>query len=125
MPTPVVLELNGVRLTGELYDSEAGRAIAELLPLTMSLSRWGEEFYGSVGAQVGPFGGKQRSKMAVGELGYWEPGNAFCLFWGPTPASHGDEPRAASEASPLGKVDGDWNAVSALGGSARATLSRA
>ena len=45
--------------------------------------------------------------MEVGELGYWPPGTAFCIFFGPTPASHDQTPRAASNVNPFGMVDGD------------------
>ncbi|MQG29069.1 MAG: hypothetical protein FI723_11855, partial [SAR202 cluster bacterium] len=40
-------------------------------------------------------------------LGYWPPGQAFCLFFGPTPASQGDEIRPASEVTVIGKIIGD------------------
>jgi hypothetical protein len=40
-------------------------------------------------------------------LAFWPPGKAFCIFWGPTPASEGDEPRAASDVVPIGKLTGD------------------
>jgi hypothetical protein len=53
--------------------------------------------------------------MQIGELAYWQPGQALCLFFGPTPASQGDEPRAASPVLSLGRVQGDWQALDALG----------
>ena len=40
----------------------------------------------------------------VGDLAFWPPGNAFCIFWGPTPASEKDEIRAASPANLIGKI---------------------
>jgi hypothetical protein len=45
--------------------------------------------------------------MSAGELGYWPPGTAFCIFWGQTPASRGDEIRAASPVNPFGQLEGD------------------
>ena len=42
--------------------------------------------------------------MAIGELAYWPPGNAFCIFFGPTPVSCGNEPRAANPCNPLGQI---------------------
>jgi uncharacterized protein len=45
--------------------------------------------------------------MTVGELGYWPTGNAFCIFFGPTPASSADTPVAASPVNVLGRVIGD------------------
>ena len=31
--------------------------------------------------------------------------NALCLFWGPTPASRGDEPRAAAPVAVVAKLE--------------------
>jgi len=48
-----------------------------------------------------------RSDMAVGEIAYWPSGSAFCIFFGPTPASSGNQPRAASPVNPIGNITGD------------------
>ncbi|MCJ7677601.1 MAG: hypothetical protein MUO35_07770, partial [Anaerolineales bacterium] len=55
-----------------------------------------------------------RAEMQVGELAYWPPGSAFCIFFGPTPVSRGQAPRAASNVNPLGIVDGDAAAFKAV-----------
>jgi hypothetical protein len=52
--------------------------------------------------------------MELGELGFWPPGNAFCIFFGPTPASHGDEPRAASAVNPFGKIEQDVSGLKSI-----------
>ena len=44
-------------------------------------------------------------------MGYWPPGNAFCIFFGPTPSSQGDEIRAASAVNVIGKMKGDWSGL--------------
>jgi hypothetical protein len=108
-------------MEAELNDSPTARALMEKLPLTVDLSRWGEEFYGSVGLGKNPEAGA-RDVMEVGELAYWPPGDAFCVFFGPTPASSGDEPRAASEVTPIGRINGDPAALRSLGGRVRATI---
>ena len=45
--------------------------------------------------------------MEFGDLGYWPPGRAFCSFFGPTPASRGNEIRAAGAVTVIGRVLGD------------------
>jgi hypothetical protein len=50
----------------------------------------------------------------MGDIAYWPPGSALCIFFGKTPASRGEEIRAASPVTVLGRVDGDpelFNAV--------------
>jgi len=82
------------------------------------MSRWGDEYYGGIGAKLDVSPAKDaRDDMAVGELAYWIPGNALCVFFGPTPVSDGDEPKAASPVNPVGKVTGDVKVLKKLGGS--------
>ena len=88
---------------GELNDSSTAAAIWSALPLEGSASRWGKEFYFSIPVSASPEEGA-REKMEVGELAYWPPGNAFCIFFGPTPVSHDTEPRAASPCNPVGMI---------------------
>ncbi len=115
MPTPLRLFIEGLEFKGELNDSAAGRALAQRLPLAWSASRWGQEYYGTLDQAMGPLAGQGRSEMAVGELAYHPDSGWFCLFFGPTPASRGEEPRAAFPVLSVGRVAGDWEALAALG----------
>lgn len=122
MPTPVVLTLGGVELSGALLDAEPAATLADLLPVSLRMTRWGDEYFGPLLPPLGEHPGPRREEMAVGDLAWWEPGEAFCLFFGKTPASHGEEPRAASPVLLLGNVSGDWDAVRRLGREVTATL---
>jgi hypothetical protein len=66
-----------------------------------------------------------RAVVALGDLGYWPPGQAFCIFFGPTPASHGDECRPASPVNVFGHVDGDPRVFKSVPAGARVRLERA
>ena len=79
-----------VTLAAELNDSPTAAAIVEALPIEASGSRWGEEIYFSIPVE-GQLAPDARADMAVGELAYWPPGNAFCIFFGLTPASDGGQ----------------------------------
>jgi uncharacterized protein len=125
MAVKIKLSLDGVDLRGELLDSSSAKALAKSLPLEISMSRWGEEYYGSIGASLDGLSGPTQEVMAVGDLAYWEPGTAFCVFFGPTPASRGALPVAAGPVHLVGKVSGDWQAVKALGQAVTAVLERA
>ena len=95
-----------VRLLAELTETETAVALLTALPLTGSGNRWGQEIYFPVAVHQG-VGPEAREEMEVGELAYWPPGQAFCIFFGSTPASHDAEPRADSPVNPVGKVLGD------------------
>jgi hypothetical protein len=89
-----------------LNESETARALLERLPLRVSMSRWGDEYYGDCGLDSSLESGA-RAEMEVGELAFWPQGSALCIFFGPTPASMGNEPRAVSPVNPLGMIEGD------------------
>ncbi len=95
-----------VTVEAELDDSATAKKIADALPIEGTANRWGDEIYFSIPVQADE-AEDARTEMAVGELAYWPPGSAFCIFWGPTPASKGDEPRAYSKVNPVGRIKGD------------------
>jgi len=104
--TRIRITAGKVALEAELNDSGTAQKVAAALPITGRASRWGEEIYFSIEVQDDE-AADARDLMEVGEIAYWAPGSAFCIFWGPTPASNGSEPRAASPVNVLGKIDGD------------------
>lgn len=89
-----------------VYDTPTGRLIYNSLPISSTVNRWGDEVYFSipVSAEIEPEG---RDLLKEGELGYWPDGNAFCIFFGPTPISAEGEIRAASAVNVFGKIEGD------------------
>jgi len=91
-----------------LNDGPTAKSITAALPIGAKGRRWGGEIYFAipVTADLEPDG---RDILEEGELGYWPSGNAFCMFFGPTPASEGDEIRAASAVNIIGKMEGDWS----------------
>ena len=97
------ITIGRITLEAELNDSVTAKAIRNALPLTGSGNRWGEEIYFSIPIQEELESGA-RAEMGIGELAYWPPGSAFCIFFGPTPASNDDRPRAASAVNPIGKI---------------------
>lgn len=125
MPTPIVVKIEGLEFTGELNDSAAAQAMADVLPLEWQGSRWGDEYYGPPSKSFGEHPGKSGTKMKVGDLAWYAPNDWFCLFFGPTPASTGSEPMAALPVQTVGNVSGDWDALRKRGGSITATISKA
>ena len=106
MSRKIRITAGSVRVDAELTESETADAFWEALPITGSANVWGEEIYFQVPVDA-PLEASAREEMEVGEIAYWPPGSAFCIFFGRTPASVDDAPRAASSVNPLGRVAGD------------------
>jgi len=98
----------GVSVAAELNDSRAAAAIAAKLPITAKAETWGDEIY--FGLPLSAPSDAPQETVALGDLGYWPPGRAFCIFFGPTPMSTGDEIRPASAVTVVGRVSGDARA---------------
>ncbi len=124
MPTKITIEIGKLSLKAELNDSASAKTLLDALPKQVSLSRWGDEYYGNCGIKVQQ-ADDAREEMSVGELALWPPGNALCIFFGPTPASSGREPRAASPVNPVGRLLDDAAPLKGLGPSIRAKVAKA
>jgi hypothetical protein len=98
--------VSDLRVEAELNESKTAQMVWEVLPFEAKTNLWGEEIYFSIPVKTGPEEGA-REVVSAGELGYWPTGHAFCIFFGPTPASRGDEIRAASAVNVIGKVSSD------------------
>ena len=112
----ISLTIAGKTVNASLNDSGTANLFFEKLPMTIELSRWGDEYYGDCGLTVKAEAGA-RADMEVGELALWPQGSALCIFFGPTPASTGGAPRAVSPVNPIGKIEGDALFLKKLGGS--------
>lgn len=106
MSRTIRLIFDNVQIKAELNDTESAAAVYDALPITSSCNRWGEEIYFDIPVDE-PLSSDAIEEVEVGALGYWPPGKAFCIFFGPTPASIGEEPRAASPVNIIGKVVDD------------------
>ena len=99
------ISAGSVVATATLDDSQTARAIWEALPIEAKAETWGDEIYFSIPVTLGLDGA--REVVDSGDLGYWPPGRAFCVFFGPTPVSQSGEIRPASPVNVFGRVEGD------------------
>jgi hypothetical protein len=106
----IVIKARGNSFEAELNDSVTGKAIYDALPIRANGQRWGGEIYFSIPVSC-ELEEDSREVLEEGELGYWPPGRAFCIFFGPTPASGGDEIRAASAVNIVGRMKGDLSGL--------------
>ena len=108
MPRAIRITAGSVTVEAELNDSRTAAAIVKALPIEAKAETWGDEIYFSLGRSLP--GESPREVVELGDLGYWPPGQAFCIFFGPTPMSRGDEIRPASAVNVVGRVVGDARA---------------
>jgi hypothetical protein len=97
--------LDEITVEAQFYHSPTAEQILAALPLEGSAQVWGQEIYFSIPLQI-EMEADAREEVEPGELGYWPAGPAFCIFFGPTPVSRGDEPRAYSPVNVFGKIEG-------------------
>ncbi len=105
MKRTIQIKVNGIELKAILNNSRTAQAIWEALPIVARINTWGDEVYFTIPVKLELEKGKEL--VEIGDLGYWPTGSAFCIFFGPTPMSRGEEIRPASAVAVFGKVVGD------------------
>jgi hypothetical protein len=101
--------IGGKAFSAALNESITARQIYDALPLSGVGSRWGDEIYFDIGIELDPT--NPQEEVEIGDIAYWRPGKALCLFYGRTPASTSDRPRAASPVTVVGKLVGNIAAL--------------
>ncbi len=99
----IMVEVENISMEAELLDTPTALKIADALPLEGSVNVWGDEIYFDIPLTIDQEPGASQD-VEVGDLGYWPAGPAFCIFFGPTPVSSGDQPRAYSPVNVFGRV---------------------
>ena len=123
MPRTITITAGSVSLDAELNDGETAGAIWDALPITASGNTWGDEIYFRI--PVDAEGADLNEIVKLGDLAFWPPGNAFCIFFGPTPASRGDEIRAASGVEVVGRIPGDPSILRQVPAGTEVSIARA
>jgi len=120
VPRAIRITAGTIALDAELNDSKSAAAIAAALPIEAKAQTWGDEIYFDIGLTLP--GESPQEIVELGDLGYWPPGQAFCIFFGPTPMSRGDEIRPASAVNVVGRVLGDARAFKRAPGGSRVRI---
>ena len=108
-----------------LAASLAADVFSDALPLELEAKRWGDMFYGSVPADSLDLSAEGVSSMQMGDLAYWPPGRALCIFFGSTPPSPGLTPQLGSSGVVLGRLTGNVSALRNLGSKTRIIIDKA
>jgi len=105
MDRQIRIKVGSVTVVAELYNTKTADAIWQALPFSSRVNTWGDEIYFSIPLKMELEAGQEI--VEFGDLGYWPPGSAFCIFFGPTPMSSPDEIRAASAVDIFGSLEDD------------------
>jgi len=105
MGKKIKITVGEIEAEAELNDTRTAQAIWEALPIKGYANLWGDEIYFSIPLSLALEAGQEL--VNVGDLGYWPDGNAFCIFFGPTPTSQSGEIRPASQVTVFAKAISD------------------
>jgi hypothetical protein len=122
MGKKIRIRAGAIEAEAELNNTSTAQAIWETLPIKSRVNLWGDEIYFSIPLSLNLEAGQ--GVVNMGELGYWPDGNAFCIFFGPTPVSQGDEIRPASPVAVFGKVIGDATTFKKIAEGTKITIRR-
>jgi uncharacterized protein len=106
MPVKINISIDALTLKGELDDTECARMIVAKLPIETIPNTWGDEFYFEIPVHF-ELDETATKKVKVGDIGFWPPGNALAIFFGPTPMSTGADPVPASKVNIVGRITDD------------------
>jgi hypothetical protein len=123
MTRKIKIMVGKVTQTAILDETPTADAIWEALPIEGHANLWGDEIYFNIPVHQEE-AEDARQEMEVGELGYWPVGTAFCIFFGPTPMSEAEKPRAYSNVNPFGQIEGDASAFRAVTDGEKVAVSR-
>lgn len=105
MSRNIRITAGSVEMDAMLNDTNTAQAVWNALPITAAANTWGDEIYFGIPVNADLEQGQE--VVDLGDLGYWPPGRAFCIFFGPTPVSRGDKIRPASAVTVIGRVSGE------------------
>ena len=122
MSKKITIEVGSIRAEADLNETETARLIWDSLPIESKANRWGDEVYFDVPVKTDLENALEI--VEVGDIGYWPKGPAFCIFFGPTPMSQGEEIKPASAVNMIGKVSGDARVFRSVSDGQKIRLSR-
>ena len=105
MKRKIKIIVGKLELEAWMNETKTAAKVFEALPITSTVNTWGDEIYFTIPVTADPEDAKEL--VSLGDIAYWPPGKAMCIFFGKTPISRGDEIRPASAVNIIGKIEGD------------------
>ena len=117
MSTQIRIVVGNVVLGAELFDTPCASGVVGLLPIEATPNVWGDEFYFEIALNHG-LDQTATTDVQVGDIGFWQPGRALAIFFGPTPMSVGEKPVPASAVNLVGRITHDAGLLKGVKGAA-------
>lgn len=124
MGEAINIRVGNLEIAAKLNNSPTAVKIYENLPIQGSVNTWGDEIYFKIPVAA-PLDETARDVVEIGDLGYWPTGAAFCIFFGLTPASQGEEIRPASAVNVFGRVIGETEPLKKIRDGEKITVEKA
>ena len=122
MVNVINIKAGTIQVQAELNNTRTAEALLRVLPVKAKANTWGDEIYFDVPLNMVIENGKE--VVDLGDVAYWPDGPSLCLFFGTTPASRGNEIRAASPVTVLGRIVGDPNILRSVRSGAEVTVEK-
>lgn len=103
MSRKVLIKLDEIVVEAELFDTITADKIIDALPIESVGSLWGDEVYFRTDISAA-LDETSKTVVNLGDIGFWPPSKAICIFYGKTPNSTEDEIKPASAVNIIGKV---------------------
>jgi hypothetical protein len=120
MKRKIKITVGKIEMEAWLNETKTANKVFEALPITSAVNTWGDEIYFTI--PVNMVSENAKELVELGDIAYWPPGKAMCIFFGKTPISKGDEIRPASAVNIIGKLEGDYKALKKVKDGAEITI---
>ena len=117
----IKIEFEKISIEADLNNSETANKIKKVLPISSFINTWGDEIYFSIDVDDPEIDSKE--VVELGDIAYWPPGNAFCIFFGLTPASENGDIRPASPVNVIGKILGNLEILKSVKSGEKVSIS--
>ncbi len=117
----IIFDFGEFKISAELNDSPTSNTLYDQLPIEGVSQIWGDEIYFSTNISI-ENDEWAKETVELGDIAFWPPGNAVCLFFGSTPVSGPGEIRPASPTNIMGKIKGDLNQLKSVSGGTEVTV---
>ena len=109
----IAIRIGTLSMEAELNETLTAKKVAAVLPLRTTFNTWGDEIYFAIPVDAA-LDDSAQDVVELGDVGYWPPGKALCIFFGQTPVSQPGKIMPASAVNVIGKVLDDATALKAV-----------